>query len=974
VTQAGAAPTLAVSPASFSDVPASGRTLTITVTSNSEWTASSDFDWCSLSSISGTNNAPIRVTVAANATPTPRNATITFTAGALTQTVTVAQLGIVLPPNAPTNVLAETQTATSIRVSWTAVPGATGYKIYYTTAAILDKRLAGTVNSGTITTYTHTGLTTNTVYTYYVTAQNSAGESDYSEPATASTSDVPGISLSETGTYTFPDASLGYGEQTPKTVTINNTSTVVETGALTLTLSGADATSFTLSKTEIRTPGIIANGSDDFTVAPNTGLPARTYTASIMVSGTDIAPKSFTVKFTVTPFTYGIRLDVTEPYTFPDAIEGYTTLPDAKTVIISNAGNQPTGDLSVALSGTNSGSFTLSRPTVSSIAAAGTDTFKVVPETDLLKGDYTATVTVSGGSNITAQRFDVRFKVITSGTVDEPTASPDGGAVDYDTRITLTGIPGATIYYTTTGINPTVNPSYTYTAPFTLASLPATVKAIAAKTGMDNSPIMVKTFTLMDAVAQPVADPATGAISSDRTITLTSATVGATIRYTTNGTVPTATTGTVYSAPFTLPSLPATLKAIAIKSGMRNSTLMSQDYTRAHTPVTNITNVPNGGTAGVAIDLSSATVEPADATNRTIVWSIKTPGGGVTSLSGTGFTPTADGRITLTATIANGKAVGTPYTQDFTIQCNATLASSLAWIRENAQADTNYSIILFNNESSNPVTLDKAAVNDKKGVTITLSGQNGSETTVSLTARGSLFTVGADVKLELGDIILKGRNHLRDNPRDNPEGVFGLVHVQQSGTLVMKDGAKITGNHCTTGGGVYVAGTLFMEEGCTISNNTASYYGGGVYITGGYLHMYGGTISGNTAKKGGGVGSGGGEGNFWLSGGSIRANTATEHGGGLYHDLSRNMGFFMFGGAISGNSAPGANNDNGIDKKSGGKNLYREYNRRASYEGDYGTNDILFSNTSFSSGYNYRYHTDRDLPVLDADGKGVTTD
>jgi len=71
-------------------------------------------------------------------------------------------------------------------------------------------------------------------------------------------------------------------------------------------------------------------------------------------------------------------------------------------------------------------------------------------------------------------------------------------------------------------------------------------------------------------VATPVITPTTGNYSSAQTVTITEGTVGATIRYTTDGSTPTVTTGMVYVATFTV-SATSTVKAIAYKSGMTNS-------------------------------------------------------------------------------------------------------------------------------------------------------------------------------------------------------------------------------------------------------------------------------------------------------------------------------------------------------------------------------------------------------------------
>ena len=106
---------------------------------------------------------------------------------------------------------------------------------------------------------------------------------------------------------------------------------------------------------------------------------------------------------------YSIGLDVTGTYTFTAATAGYGAQ-TAKTVTVNNTGTVATGDLTVNLSGTNASDFTLSKSSISSLAVSGSDTFTVVPKTDLAAGTYIATVTVDG-SSVTAQSFNVSFKV-----------------------------------------------------------------------------------------------------------------------------------------------------------------------------------------------------------------------------------------------------------------------------------------------------------------------------------------------------------------------------------------------------------------------------------------------------------------------------------------------------------------------------------------------------------------------------------
>jgi uncharacterized repeat protein (TIGR02543 family) len=87
--------------------------------------------------------------------------------------------------------------------------------------------------------------------------------------------------------------------------------------------------------------------------------------------------------------------------------------------------------------------------------------------------------------------------------------------------------------------------------------------------------------------------------------------------------------------------------------------------------VADILNAPTDGFAGLDVDMGGATALPANATNKTIVWTVKTPGAGVASISGSVFKPTAVGTLVLTATIVNGSEdeAGnlSNYTKDFTI-------------------------------------------------------------------------------------------------------------------------------------------------------------------------------------------------------------------------------------------------------------------------------------------------------------------
>ncbi|WP_170126250.1 fibronectin type III domain-containing protein [Paraliobacillus ryukyuensis] len=85
-----------------------------------------------------------------------------------------------LHPNAPVNLTAPNETATTVDLTWDAVSQADGYKVYQDGAEVAQV---------TDTTYQVTGLTASTSYDFYVTALNSdyGTESEASTTVTATT-------------------------------------------------------------------------------------------------------------------------------------------------------------------------------------------------------------------------------------------------------------------------------------------------------------------------------------------------------------------------------------------------------------------------------------------------------------------------------------------------------------------------------------------------------------------------------------------------------------------------------------------------------------------------------------------------------------------------------------------------------------------------------------------------------------------
>lgn len=89
-----------------------------------------------------------------------------------------------VPPSTPSNLAASSVGVTSASLSWSAVDGATSYKLYHSTSAegIYTEFASPTTNS-----YDWSGLTANTTYYVKAAAVNGAGSSDLSEPISFTT-------------------------------------------------------------------------------------------------------------------------------------------------------------------------------------------------------------------------------------------------------------------------------------------------------------------------------------------------------------------------------------------------------------------------------------------------------------------------------------------------------------------------------------------------------------------------------------------------------------------------------------------------------------------------------------------------------------------------------------------------------------------------------------------------------------------
>lgn len=179
------------------------------------------------------------------------------------------------------------------------------------------------------------------------------------------------------------------------------------------------------------------------------------------------------------------------------------------------------------------------------------------------------------------------------------------------------------------------------------------------------------TISAAGIVGAPTVNLAAGTYTENQSVTLTSSTEGATIYYTTDGSEPTITGGVpagttaVYTAPIAVTgtegeSITTTIKAIAVKDRMQNSSVEKFTYT-IQIPVPKYeVNVTNGSGSGNYAQGSTVTITANTAPNgqRFKDWSIES--GNITLASSTSDTTTFVMPAEAVRVKANYEAIPTP--------------------------------------------------------------------------------------------------------------------------------------------------------------------------------------------------------------------------------------------------------------------------------------------------------------------------
>ena len=203
------------------------------------------------------------------------------------------------------------------------------------------------------------------------------------------------------------------------------------------------------------------------------------------------------------------------------------------------------------------------------------------------------------------------FTVVSVPTVATPVIAPAGGIFTNSVLVTLScATPGVSLTYTTDGSTPTTNSS-SYGGAFTLTNS-AAVKVLGVVAGFNPSAVAIGSFTVVSVptVATPVIAPVGGIFTNSVLVTLSCATPGVSMTYTTNGSTPT-TNSLVYGGAFALTNS-ATVQAAGFVAGDNPSAIASADFTVVQVAGPDLTGaqLPAPGTNGWEAAISGTFTNP----------------------------------------------------------------------------------------------------------------------------------------------------------------------------------------------------------------------------------------------------------------------------------------------------------------------------------------------------------------------------
>ena len=332
-------------------------------------------------------------------------------------------------------------------------------------------------------------------------------------------------------------------------------------------------------------------------------------------------------------------------WTPSDSTAGYNTSYTASITLTAATGYEFTDSTTATVSGNNATSITKNTDGTLTV----TYDFPATAKDKLISITAPQSITVANGTAYSDMNLPEQVNIVTEGntvssaSVTWNTTTPAGGSYEpselTEQTVILTG---------------------TVTCPDSIDD-----------NGIPLTTTITITISAAGIVGTPTANPTAGTYAENQSVTFTSSTEGATIYYTTDGSEPTITGGVPagttaqYTAPIAVTgtegqSITTTIKAIAVKDRMQNSSVETFTYTiQIPVPKYEVT-VTNGSGSGNYAQGSTVTITANTAPNgqRFKEWTIES--GNITLASSTSDTTTFVMPAGAVSVKANYEAIPTP--------------------------------------------------------------------------------------------------------------------------------------------------------------------------------------------------------------------------------------------------------------------------------------------------------------------------
>ena len=438
------------------------------------------------------------------------------------------------------------------------------------------------------------------------------------------------------------------------------------TGTETINVSAIASESYTPSSIDLSACKIwleTTDSTENLTYAVNATETASSDITSVAITDIDIPAANTALDTSASCTTTGVSNTTPQITWTPSATTaGYNTSYTASIILTAAAGYEFTDSTTATINGNTATSVNKNADGTLTV----TYVFPATAKDKLTSITAPQAITVANGTTYSAMNLPEQVNIVTEGN------TVSSASVTWDTTTPASG-----------NYDPSVLTEQTVTLNGTV-TCPDSIDA----NGSSLTTTITITISAAGIVGAPTANPIAGAYTENQSVALASSTVGATIYYTTDGSEPTIISGAPdgttakYTAPIAVTgtegqSSTTTIKAIAVKNGMQDSSVETFTYT-IQIPVPKYTvTVTNGSGTGQYAQGETVTITAGAAPSGQQFKEWEVVSGTITLASSTSETTTFTMPTEAVSVKANYEAIPvTGYTITATAGANGSITPS----------------------------------------------------------------------------------------------------------------------------------------------------------------------------------------------------------------------------------------------------------------------------------------------------------